>query len=75
VTQPKPAQSTRAAFAASSRNQSTRCVMVELPQVELGEDGGLLRAIGDLNDLRLGVVADVARTGAIGEGEAAYLSG
>lgn len=59
----------------SIRTSMTRCVMVELPQVELGEDSGLLQTIGDLNDLRLGVVADVVRTGAISDGDAAYLSG
>jgi uncharacterized protein YcbX len=43
----------------------TRCVMVELAQVTLPRERGLLRTIVGLNDTRLGVVCDVVRGGAV----------
>lgn len=57
----------------SIRSAMTRCVMVDLPQVDLAADSGLMRAIRDLNDTRLGVVAEVVFAGAIGYGDVAYL--
>lgn len=54
----------------SIRTGMTRCVMVDLPQVGLGRENGLLRAISERNDSRLGVVADVVRGGIVREGDA-----
>ena len=48
----------------------TRCVMVDLQQVGLDRERGVLRAITGLNDARLGVVADVLRGGVVREGDA-----
>lgn len=48
----------------------TRCVMVDLAQVGLGREEGVLRAIVARNDSRLGVVADVRRGGDIRVGDA-----
>ena len=52
------------------RTGMTRCVMVDLPQVGLERDEGLLRTISRLNDSRLGVVVDVVRGGVVREGDA-----
>ena len=46
-----------------------RCVMVNLPQVGVPADGGLLARITDLNDGGLGVVADVVRPGPVAVGD------
>lgn len=53
----------------SIRVGMTRCVMVDLPQIGLRREDGLLRAISGLNDSRLGVVADVIRGGIVREGD------
>lgn len=53
----------------------TRCVMVDLPQVGLRREKGLLRAICALNDTRLGVVAEVLRSGVVREGDAVVVLG
>ncbi|MBA3841757.1 MAG: MOSC domain-containing protein [Actinobacteria bacterium] len=47
----------------------TRCVMVDLPQIGLGREGGILKGIAEFNDSRLGVVADVIRGGVVREGD------
>jgi uncharacterized protein YcbX len=47
----------------------TRCVMVDLPQVGLRREEGVLKGIAALNDSRLGVVADVIRGGTVREGD------
>jgi uncharacterized protein len=59
----------------SIRGGMTRCVMVDLPQVGLRREDGVLRAISGLNDSRLGVVADVVRGGVVREGDAVRLVG
>ena len=50
-----------------------RCVMVDLAQVDLPEEPGLLKAVADLNRTQLGVVADVVRPGTLAVGDAARL--
>jgi len=58
----------------SIRAGMTRCVMVDLQQIGLRREDGLLRAISGLNDSRLGVVADVIRGGVVREGDAVTLA-
>lgn len=57
----------------SIRTGMTRCVMVDLPQVDLAHADGLLKAIGARSDARLGVVVDVVRPGVVREGDPAAL--
>ena len=57
----------------SIRCGMTRCVMVDLAQVGLERESGLLRSIAGFNDAKLGVVADVERAGEVREGDAARL--
>jgi uncharacterized protein YcbX len=59
----------------SIRGGMTRCVMVDLPQVGLGREDGVLRAISALNESRLGVVADVLRGGVVREGDTVRVVG
>jgi MOSC domain-containing protein len=59
----------------SIRGGMTRCVMVDLAQVGLGREDGVLRTISALNDSRLGVVADVVCGGVVREGDAVSVLG
>jgi uncharacterized protein len=57
------------------RARMPRCVMVELPQVDLPAARGLLATLGRLNDATLGVVADVVTPGTVRVGDEAVLLG
>lgn len=46
-----------------------RCVMLDLPTVDLPADGGLLRTVTDANDGCFGVVADVVAPGTVRVGD------
>ena len=46
-----------------------RCVMLDLPTVDLAPDAGLLRTVTEVSDGCLGVVADVVRPGTIRPGD------
>ena len=46
-----------------------RCVMLDLPQLDLAADGRLLTALGHLNTSRIGVVADVLQPGTVRVGD------
>lgn len=50
------------------RGGMPRCLMVGLPQAALPREPRLLRAIVEANDMRLGVVCDVVRGGAVALG-------
>jgi uncharacterized protein YcbX len=53
----------------SIRTGMTRCLMVDLPQAGLDARADLLRVIAELNDAKLGVVADVVREGTVRVGD------
>jgi uncharacterized protein YcbX len=57
----------------TGRNRLQRCVVVALPQEELGADDRLLKTVADAHDLDLGVVADVLRPGNVQVGDAVRL--
>lgn len=46
-----------------------RCVMIDLPQLGLPPEHGLLRTVTELDETRLGVVADVLEPGEIAVGD------
>jgi uncharacterized protein len=47
----------------------SRCVMTTLPQGDLPKDGGILRTAARHNDVRVGVYAEVRRTGRVRRGD------
>ncbi len=51
------------------RKPMIRCIMVDLPQVDLPADGHLLDTIGRVNDAKLGLVVDVVSPGALRLGD------
>jgi MOSC domain-containing protein len=53
----------------TGRNRLQRCVVVVLPQEELGADDRLLKTVADAHDLDLGLVADVVRPGTVQVGD------
>jgi uncharacterized protein YcbX len=53
------------------REPMPRCVMLDLPQVGLPAANGLLKTVADLNDLNVGVVADVLTPGEVTVGDVA----
>jgi uncharacterized protein YcbX len=57
----------------SIRTGMTRCLMVDLPQAGLDARADLLRVIAELNDAKLGVVADVVREGTVRVGDPVWV--